>query len=421
MRIPLVMASIVWLLSVLTDIYIYYDIRRNFPSRKVWRGVYGMSSILCWTVLLCVVLSPYRSASQNITCIMWTMYAYATVYVFKIIFVIFSLLGSIPRIFRCKSYKLGKWMGLPLGAIAFFMLWWGAGVTRRQIQVTHTNIEYSRLPAAFNGYRIVQISDLHVGTWGEDTTFVSSLVDSVNAQNPDVIFFTGDIVNRETGELEPFLEVLSRLRAKDGVYSVLGNHDYGDYVEWEHPQDKVENLDLLKAWQKQIGWRLLNNQRAELSRRGETIQVIGVENWGEPPFHQYGHLTDAYPISRDSVYHLRDDRFKILLTHNPEHWRQESSKVSNIDLTLSGHTHAMQMVFEIGGWRWSPSSLKYEEWGGLYERENEHGENVKIYVNVGAGEVGMPFRIGGAEPEVSVITLYRPNSGKPIGKAGKVG
>ncbi|MDE6295021.1 MAG: hypothetical protein K2M03_03050, partial [Muribaculaceae bacterium] len=181
--------------------------------------------------------------------------------------------------------------------------------------------------------------------------------------------------------------------------------DYGDYIDWPSPRDKADNLELLKAWQKQIGWRLLNNETVDIVRGNDTIKLIGVENWGEPPFRQYGHLTDAYPISKDSANNLMDGRFKILMTHNPEHWRRESSHVSNIDLTLSGHTHAMQMVIGSGEFRWSPAVFKYEDWGGMYSGRNNNGDNVSLYVNIGAGEVGMPFRIGGAVPEVTIIKL----------------
>jgi hypothetical protein len=285
-------------------------------------------------------------------------------------------------------------------------MWWGAAITRRQIDVVNVEISSPRLPAAFDGYRMVQISDLHVGTWGEDTSFVAELVDSVNAQHPDIILFTGDIVNRESTELAPFLNTLARLHAPDGVYSILGNHDYGDYVDWPSAADKRDNLQLLKNWQRQIGWKLLNNQRTQIVHDNDTIQLIGVENWGEPPFHQYGHLIDAYPLSTDSLQHLNDDRFKILLTHNPEHWRQEVRRISNIDLSLSGHTHAMQFELKFGNWRWSPSAWKYDQWGGLYDYINAKGEKLQIYVNIGAGEVGIPSRIG-ATPELTVITLRK--------------
>lgn len=406
MRVPILMAIIVIIISAIIDVYIYCDLKRNFPRRPLWSRLYGVSSILLWAFVIICIAMPRRNLESGVLFQMWALYSYLTIYLPKIIFTIFSLIGSIPRLWRARPVKLGKWVGIPLGIIVFIAMWWGAAVTRHQIEVTNVDIFSSRLPDGFDGYRIVQISDLHTGTWGEDTRFIARLVDSINARKPDLVVFTGDIVNRETRELAPFLKVLSQIHARDGVYSILGNHDYGDYISWPSPREKADNLQLLKIWEKQIGWKMLNNEHAEIYANGDTIQLIGVENWGEPPFHQYGHITDAYPINRNEVKNLNDSRFKILLSHNPEHWRREVADISNIDLTLSGHTHAMQTEFKLGNHKWSPASFKYENWGGLYDKVNARGDTLQLYVNIGAGEVGMPYRIG-AIPEVTVITLNK--------------
>ncbi|MDE6273305.1 MAG: metallophosphoesterase [Muribaculaceae bacterium] len=403
MRIPILFALTLLVLSMATDLYIYLDIRRNFRSRG-WSRFYGWSAILCWIFLIITLLLPRRDADRGIEFQMWGFYSYLSVYVPKIIFTIASIIGGIPRILNGHSWKSGKWIGIPLAFVAFIAMWWGALFTRNQMEVVDVTIASARIPKGFDGYRIVQISDLHVGTWGRDTRFISRLCDSINSLKPDIILFTGDIVNRETTELQPFLKALSGLKAKDGVYSVLGNHDYGDYVEWPTAAEKAANLQLLRNWQRQIGWHLLDNDHTEIIASGDTIQLIGVENWGEPPFHQYGHLIDAYPLTQDSVKNLNDNRFKILMTHNPEHWLREVTDISNIDLTLSGHTHAMQTELRLGNWKWSPSAFRYKTWGGLYTRAAADGNNMKLYVNIGAGEVGMPFRIG-AIPEITLITL----------------
>lgn len=397
------------MISVLVDVYIYADIKRNFRQRGHAGVIYAVSAVLCWIYLLVAILMPRRDADMDIIPLMWAFYAYLTVYIPKIIFTLLSIIGGFPRLWRGATWHTGKWIGLPLAILAFGALWWGALVTRNQLEIVNVEIESPKLPEAFNGYRIVQISDLHTGTWGDDTRFISRLCDSINALKPDVILFTGDIVNRNTRELRPFLMALSTLKARDGVFSVLGNHDYGDYMDWNTPQEKKENLQLLKNWERQIGWKLLNNERAELISGNDTIQLIGVENWGEPPFHQYGHLIDAYPLSADSIHNLNDSRFKILMTHNPEHWLREVTKVSNIDLTLSGHTHAMQTEFRIGNWKWSPGAWRYSTWGGLYQQSAKDGTLMNLYVNIGAGEVGMPFRIG-AIPEITLITLRKSKS-----------
>ena len=235
-------------------------------------------------------------------------------------------------------------------------------------------------------------------------------MDSINALQPDLIVFTGDIVNRETSELEPFITVLSRLKAKDGVVSILGNHDYGDYVDWKNREDRERNNRRLAFYQKEMGWDLVNNGRRFLTRGNDSIMVVGVENWGDPPFPTYGDLDKALSPSADSLYHQNDSRYKILLTHNPEHWNRIVSHETNIALTLSGHTHAMQMMIDIWGWKWSPAKYRYELWGGMYERLNDNGESTKLYVNIGAGEVGMPARILGAYPEITFFTLRHGNN-----------
>lgn len=410
MRIVLPLIIMLYAVLIITDYVIITDLRRfeknraaakGRNARGVWWIVYLVFSILVLgevTVALCL---PTKSLASELSPVMWLLFIAITVAISQIIYTFCSLLSWIPRIFRKKRWLTGLWLGLPLSLIVFILLWWGVLIGRYRIDTENVEISSHRLPESFEGYRIAQISDLHVGTWRNDTTFVSYLVDSVNSLNPDLIVFTGDIVNRRTDELLPFVTVLSRLRAKDGVYSILGNHDYGDYARWPTPEEKVANLEELKALQKKMGWSMLNNSHAYIrNEQGDSILLIGVENWGEPPFSQYGDLAVAYPD-----YPSKNETFKILLSHNPEHWNEIVSENSNIDLTLSGHTHAMQMMISLGNWKWSPASFKYRHWGGLYQNESpDKGKN--LYVNIGAGEVGLPMRLG-ADPEITVFTLKR--------------
>ncbi len=387
---------------------------RRHSKRKRWTIGWWLFSVCCYILLIVAMLIPRRDESVDIQSVMWMLYTFITIYAAKAGALICGVLGFIPLLFRYQKLNLLKWVGIPVSVVIFALCWWGALVTRHEIEVKNVHILSERVPEAFDGYRIVQLSDMHVGTWGQDTTFISNLVDSVLAQKPDLIVFTGDIVNRHTLELRPFLKTLSRLHAPDGVISVLGNHDYGDYITWKHPSDRAENNALLAAWEKAMGWNLLNNEHVWLTRevagtdsvaRVDSIAVIGVENWGEPPFHQYGRLDKAYPLESSSDYNVNDSRFKILLSHNPEHWHRVISETTNIDLTLSGHTHAMQFIIKLGDWQWSPAVFKYKEWGGLFEKLNKNGEPTRVYVNIGSGEVGLPFRIG-ATPEVTVLTFY---------------
>lgn len=273
-------------------------------------------------------------------------------------------------------------------------MWWGALVTRTDYEVKEITLQFDNLPSQFDGYRMVQFSDLHVGSYAGDTTYVAELVDAINGLDANIIFFTGDLVNRQTDEVLPFVPTLSRLNAPDGVFSILGNHDYGDYKNWESPEAKIQNNLWMAQLQANMGWSLMNNCDTVINRGNQSITLIGVENWGEPPFSQYGKLSTAHPA-------LNDDNFKILLSHNPKHWRGEVLPKSNIDLMLSGHTHAMQIEINLFGTRLSPSAWVYPEWGGIYE---ENGQI--LYVNIGIGEVAIPMRIG-ATPEITLITLKK--------------
>ena len=371
--------------------------------------IYWLSAALCYALLIVTISLPRRDAESGISAVMWLLFTYLTIYVAKALYLICSFFGRLIRKalrIRWNIYP-SRWIGLFLGLSLMGLMWVGAGYTRHHIMVTHEVFYSKKLPDSFNGYRIVQISDLHVGTWGKNTEFLNNLVDTINSLNPDLILFTGDIVNRESGELTPFISVLSGLNAKDGVYSVLGNHDYGDYVDWNSPADKVRNLLQLKDYQRKMGWKMLNNESTFIHNGSDSILLIGVENWGEPPFPQYGDLNEALPSDSCELNHQNDRTFKLLMSHNPEHWNLEVSKNTNIDLTLSGHTHAMQAMIKIGDWKWSPSKYRYEQWGGAFTRPNKNGEETNIYVNIGTGAVGMPARLISAYPEVTEITLLK--------------
>ena len=246
-----------------------------------------------------------------------------------------------------------------------------------------------RLPEAFDGYRIVQISDIHSGSYKHSPGIIEKMVKLTNEQQGDVIFFTGDLVNQRSIEVDQFVDVLSQLHAPDGVYSILGNHDYGRYYRWAQPEDEVTNEEHLFDQEFNIGWKFLKNQHDIIHRGNDSIAVIGVENSGNPPFPQYADLPKASEGT--------EGMFRILLSHDPTHWRREVLPKTDIDLMLAGHTHAAQ--FSLFGW--SPAAWIYDEWGGMYQ-EGAQG----LYVNVGIGFVGLPFRFG-AWPEITVITLHR--------------
>lgn len=432
MRLPWLGILLLAAMSLLVDFYIWLDIRQT-KSRKRWKwcDIYAASSLILWIFLAVTLCMPRRGLDGGVYTVMWMLTAYMSIYIPKMIYCIISLLGRIPTLFKSGRWTWTKYAGILAGAAAFAAVWTGVAYTRSHLQTVRVELESHRLPDSFDGYRIAQISDLHLGTWGEDTQFIEELVDSINALAPDLIVFTGDIVNQKADEIRPFVEVLSRLQAKDGVYSILGNHDYGDYIDWPTTEAKRKNLEDLKKYQAKAGWKMLNNESVYLRKeytaagdsvaKADSIALIGVENWGEPPFGEYGDLNKAYPSKGRNG--ITDNNFKILLTHNPEHWIREVRQRSNIDLSLSGHTHAMQMSVNGFGKRWSPSEWRYRTWGGFYTSGNggeieDFGnpdapemirqlDKPSLYVNIGSGEVGIPFRLISAYPEITLITLKK--------------
>lgn len=351
------------------------------------------SSVVLAAVLVAAICWPKKSGDNDeLLGLMWVLFGYFSIYIPKYVYVIFDLLASVPKLLHRHRLKWLSATGIGAGVIVFGLMWWGALINRYRIQVNEVTVSIPTLPKSFSGLKIAQISDLHVGTYGHDTTFVAKLVERVNSLHPDMIVFTGDIVNRRSDELIPFAEVLSHLEAPMGVYSILGNHDYGDYYVWPSENDKADNLQLLKDTQRRMGWKMLNNTTEMLHNGNDSIALIGVENVGDPPFHCYGNLDTAYPGD------LEDPTVKILLSHNPAHWTSDicDAPDKNIALTLSGHTHAMQMeLFGV-----SPAAMRYPTWGGRYS--DEAGQT--LYVNIGTGEVAIPARIG-ATPEITLLTI----------------
>lgn len=269
------------------------------------------------------------------------------------------------------------------------------GVTRGKYKYTvhRIDLEFDDLPSAFDGFRISQISDVHSGSL-EDKAEISKGIDLINELKADVILFTGDLVNNKASEMDPWINVFSKLKAPFGKFSVLGNHDYGTYINWKSPEEKAANDARLLEVHKEIGFRLLRNENVKLERGNDSLNLIGVENWGLPPFPQLGDLDKA---SKDL-----NGGFNILMSHDPSHWKARVLDFSkHIHITLSGHTHGMQFGIEIPGIKWSPVKYRYPEWAGLYSKENKH-----LYVNRGFGYIGFPGRVG-IWPEVTVITLKR--------------
>jgi len=280
--------------------------------------------------------------------------------------------------------------GLALVLFAFFAE--GLLIGRSHLKVNTITLHSERLPESFNGLRIIQLSDIHLGGFRPGSPYLEKVVSRVNSLEPDLILFTGDLVNNFATEAEPFTAVLSGLRAGTGKYAVLGNHDYGKYYRWPSPEAEKENLEAVKEAVRSSCFELLLNENVILSRGNDSICLAGVENWGKPPFPQLGDLEKA--LNGEDFF-----SYTILMSHDPSHWEAEVLPQSETDLTLSGHTHAMQIGIELGKFRWSPSGWMYPQWGGLYERNGRF-----LYVNRGIGFTGFPGRVG-ERPEITLIIL----------------
>ena len=284
-----------------------------------------------------------------------------------------------------------NWLGIATGSTLFGTLLYGFS-NKYNYQVTKHKLSFTNLPESFRGLKIVHISDIHSGSL-LDKKAVESGIKKILELEADLILFTGDLVNDKATEMEHYKDLFSQLKAPLGVYSILGNHDYGDYIRW--PIDgisKEQNLQDLKQIHSDMGWRLLMNEHVVLERNNEQIALLGIENWGNKArFPKYGRMDLAYAGAEKYP-------FKILMSHDPSHWHGQVKKEYNdIDLMLSGHTHGMQFGFEIFGFKWSPVQYMYKEWAGLYEDSSN-----KLYVNRGFGFIGYPGRVG-ILPEITVL------------------
>jgi uncharacterized protein len=333
----------------------------------------------------------------------------------KLFGISFLLIDDIIRLFRWifsvvnRSISAGSFAGgEPVSRIKFFSqlaltftvipaIGFIYGMVRGayKYRVHKVKVPSPKLPEPFHGFRIVQLSDIHTGSF-IDNSALNRAFDIAMEQKPDLIVFTGDLVNNVADETNGYHEVYRKLSAPHGVYSVLGNHDYGDYVSWETPEEKSANLQRLKDIQASCGWKLLMNEHVTIEKDGHKLALLGIENWGgSMHFPKYGKLKDAYAGTENYD-------FKILLSHDPSHWQQEVSvHYPDIDLTLSGHTHGMQMGVEIPGFKWSPIKYFYKYWAGLYRQDQQF-----LYVNRGLGFLGYPGRLG-IWPEITVLELQR--------------
>lgn len=407
-----------WILigfMVLLDIYVFQAVKTlAWPAATRTRTIIFIGY---WTIsvvaLLLLIFLPYLHFDQQSRMLRSTIFALiAGLFFAKFIAALFFFIDDVRRGVQWMTGLWGArggqgdvvqqpgitrsafltWTGMLFGGGLFGSLIYGFG-NRYKYQVKTIPVTFNNLPEAFRGLRIVHISDIHSGSF-TDKQAVKKGVEKIMREKPDLIFFTGDLVNNTADEMDEYQEIFAQLSAPMGVYSTLGNHDYGDYVQWDTPEAKIANLDRLKQVHASMGWKLLMNEHVVLEKDGEKIAILGIENWSaKGRFPKYGKMQDAH--AGTEAY-----PFKILLSHDPSHWDGEvKEKYPDIDLMLSGHTHGMQFGVELPGFKWSPVQYMYHQWAGLYETGSQ-----KLYVNRGYGFLGYPGRVG-ILPEITVLHL----------------
>ena len=402
-----------WIISILFFLifqWYSYQAIKTFTSNRWLLFAYFLFVIMVVGNLLFYTVVLERSTS-NEPRLMYAIGFFISLFVFQILVTILLLGEDIFRIpqgiyayfskmpdqvqFLPQRRKLISQIAIGLAAIPFASLLYGMFRGKYNFKVLSYKLEYDDLPEAFEGFKIAQISDIHSGSF-DSPKKVQYGVDLVNAQDADVVFFTGDLVNNRAEEILPWIQTFKKINAKHGVYSILGNHDYGDYSPWESPEAKKKNMEDLKKAQKKMSWDLLLNESRFIEKQGQRIAILGVENWGSGGFKKAGDLNKA-------LSNVAAEDFKILMSHDPSHWEAEViPHPFNIHLTLSGHTHGMQFGIEIPGWiKWSPIKWRYKQWAGIYEKLNQ-----RLNVNRGFGYLAYPGRVG-IWPEVTVITLNR--------------
>ena len=391
MRISLLLSILLLVVNILSDIYIIRQIPERVKTKLFKISIWGVNSIIYtfFVVFVCMVyMKNFQLISKNIELLVFFFFLISLP---KILFLLISPIDYLVQLFTKHRSYIFTIVAIVISLSTFTLLLYGMAVGRKKLVCNSVEMLSAELPKEFDGLKIVHISDLHLKSFYGDTVFISKMVKTINSFSPDVVAITGDIVSLTAEEILPYKAQLASLNAKYGVFSVLGNHDYGDYVKWNSLEDKQNNLQTLKNYQSEMGWQMLNNECANIVNAGDTVTIIGVENWGNMPFPRYGNLNESYKT-------LQDKRYKILLSHNPEHWQQVLDE-TNINLTLSGHTHAMQLKFVLGDNQYSLASLRGEWWSGLYKRDEQY-----LYVNDGIGCTLFTFRFG-AYPEITVITL----------------
>ncbi len=404
---------------LLIDLYTYKGLiglisSKSRKLRITASAVYAALSISLITLFAIFYMSYQQSPADpaRYQRLIWFNAVFIAFFVSKLVYIIFEgmedLKKGLKKLTRKQKYNeplppldsmvsrrdFIRKTGVIAAAFPFLGILHGVGWGRFRFTVHHSEIFFPNLPEAFHGLRIVQLSDAHLGGFYGNRDKLEEVVSIIEDIQPDILVFTGDMVNNFASEMEGWTPMWSRMNAPMGKFSILGNHDYGDYSSWPTPADREANLNAIIRQQEEMGFRVLLNENVAIERNNERIYLAGVENWGLPPFKQYGDLSKA-------MTGIPDDGFVVLLSHNPDHWVKQVNEKTQIPLTLSGHTHGFQFGLEVGNFKISPVQLLYKYWAGLYKSDNQY-----LYVNRGLGYLAFPGRVG-IWPEITLIEMKR--------------
>jgi len=410
MRNPLFLVILITVL-ILIDFYIYHVLKILIQGAS--NGTRTTVGLIYW--VLCIMsigsflLFPYITNPYFKQYIFSIGIGWVLTQVFMVLFFLvddlrrgaFWTMGQAASIAGAKFMNTEKgiprstflsWLGVGLSSTLFFSLLYGFG-NKYNYKLIKKKLALKGLPLAFKGFKIIHISDIHSGSL-KDKAAVLKGIELIEKQNADLVLFTGDLVNDRATEMHDWMDVFGKIKAPHGVYSTLGNHDYGDYVKWDTAEEKKQNLDALKQVHDNLGWRLLMNENISIEKSDEKIKIVGIENWGaKARFPKYGKMDLA-------MQGVSQEDFVILMSHDPSHWEAEViPKYSHIQLTLSGHTHGMQFGLENPYFKWSPVQWVYKQWAGIYDNKDQ-----QLYVNRGFGFLGYPGRVG-ILPEITLIEL----------------
>lgn len=387
---------------------------RSGKFRTAAAIVYLVQALTVITLFIYFYLNYQKSPGEpeRYQRLIWFNAVFLAILLFKFTYIFFEgfkdIKKGIQKLTRKKNYKeplppldsmvsrrdFIRKTGVIAAAFPFLGVLHGVGWGRFRFTVHHSEIKFPNLPDSFHGLRIVQLSDAHLGGFYGNREKLEEVVSIIDDIRPDLLLFTGDMVNNFASEMAGWTPMWSRMHAPLGKFSILGNHDYGDYSQWLDKAAKKANLDAIIGQQEDMGFRVLLNENVTIERNGERIHLVGIENWGLPPFKQYGNLEKA-------MTGVPEDGFVVLMSHNPDHWARQVNEKTNIPLTLSGHTHGFQMGLEVGKFKISPVQLIYKYWAGLYKSGNQY-----LYVNRGLGYLAFPGRVG-IWPEITLIEMKR--------------